>query len=145
MRIVPEDSGLEIQAYVRNRDIGFVSVGQEAVVKVESFPFTRYGAIKARVTRIAKDAIPEPDANAIEGDPTRVSNAAGFAGGERTQNLVFPVVLKPDAETITVDGVAEPLTSGMAVTVELKTGARRMLEYLFAPLVEVTSKAMRER
>ena len=41
--------------------------------------------------RIAKDAIPEPDANAIEGDPTRVSNAAGFAGGERTQNLVFPV------------------------------------------------------
>ena len=105
MRIVPEDSGLEIQAYVRNRDIGFVSVGQEAVVKVESFPFTRYGVIKAHVKRIAKDAIPEPDANAIEGDPTRVSNAAGFADGERTQNLVFPVVLKPDAETITVDGV----------------------------------------
>jgi hemolysin D len=58
---------------------------------------------------------------------------------------VFPVVLKPDAATITVDGVAEPLTSGMAVTVELKTGHRRMLEYLFAPLVEVASKAMRER
>jgi hemolysin D len=145
MRIVPEDSGLEIQAYVRNRDIGFVSVGQEAVVKIESFPFTRYGSIRAHVTRIAKDAIPEPDANAIEGDPTRVSNAAGFAGGERTQNLVFSVVLKPDAETIAVDGLIQPLTSGMAVTVELKTGARRMLEYLFSPLVEVASKAMRER
>jgi hemolysin D len=145
MRIVPEGSGLEIQAYVRNRDIGFVSVGQEAVVKVESFPFTRYGAIKARVMRIAKDAIPEPDANAIEGDPTRVSNAAGFAGGERTQNLVFPIVLRPDTETIVIDGVTQPLTSGMAVTVELKTGARRMLEYLFSPLVEVASKAMRER
>ncbi len=145
MRIVPEDSGLEIQAYVRNRDIGFVSVGQEAAVKIESFPFSRYGVIKARVTRIAKDAIPEPDANAIEGDPTRISNAAGFAGGERTQNLVFPVVLKPDVETIDVDGLTQPLTSGMAVTVELKTGARRMLEYLFSPLVEVASKAMRER
>jgi hemolysin D len=145
MRVVPENSGLEIQAYVRNRDIGFVALGQEAVVKVESFPFTRYGTIKAHVTRIAKDAIPEPDADAIEGDPTRVSKAAGFAGGERTQNLVFPVMLKPDAETIAVDGVAAPLTSGMAVTVELKTGARRMLEYLFAPLVEVASKAMRER
>jgi hemolysin D len=145
MRIVPEDSGLEIEAYVRNRDIGFVSVGQEAAVKVESFPFTRYGSIKAHVVRIAKDAIPEPDAQAIEGDPTRVSNAAGFASGERTLNLVFPVVLKPDVETIAVDGLTQPLTSGMAVTVELKTGARRMLEYLFAPLVEVASKAMRER
>ena len=145
MRIVPEDTGLEIQAYVRNRDIGFVSVGQDAVVKVESFPFTRYGVLHAHVTRIAKDAIPEPDANAIEGDPTRVSNAAGFAGAERMQNLVFPVMLKPDAGTIAVDGMPEPLTSGMAVTVELKTGARRMLEYLFSPLVEVASKAMRER
>jgi membrane fusion protein, hemolysin D len=145
MRIVPEDSGLEIEAYVRNRDIGFVSVGQEAVVKVEAFPFTRYGAVKAHVTRIAKDAIPEPDAAAIEGDPARVSNAAGFAGGERTQNLVFPVVLKPDAGTISIDGADQPLTSGMAVTVELKTGARRVLEYLFAPMVEVASRAMRER
>jgi hemolysin D len=145
MRVVPEASGLEIEAYVRNRDIGFVSVGQEAVIKVESFPFARYGAIHAHVARIAKDAIPEPDASAIEGDPARASNASGFAGGERTQNLVFPVVLEPDAETIMVDGVAEPLTSGMAVTVELKTGHRRMLEYLFAPLVEVASKAMRER
>ena len=145
MRIDPQDSGLEIQAYVRNRDIGFVSVGEEAVIKIESFPFTRYGVIHARVIRVATDAIPEPDASAIEGDPTRVSRTAGFADGERTQNLVFPVVLKPEADTITVDGVAEPLTSGMAVTVELKTGARRMLEYLFSPLVEVASKAMRER
>ena len=105
MRIVPQDSGLEIQAYVRNRDIGFVSVGEEAVIKIESFPFTRYGVIHARVIRVATDAIPEPDASAIEGDPTRVSRTAGFADGERTQNLVFPVVLKPEADTITVDGV----------------------------------------
>ena len=128
-----------------NRDIGFVSVGQEAVVKVELFPFTRYGSIEARVTRIARDAIPAPDASAIEGDPTRASNSEGFAGGERTQNLAFAVVLEPATSTIAVDGVDQPLTSGMAVTVELKTGARRLIEYIFSPLVEVASRAMRER
>ena len=115
------------------------------MVKVEAFPFTRYGAIEAHVTRIAKDAIPEPDASAIEGDPARVSNAAGFAGGERTQNLVFAVVLTPERTTMTIDGADRPLTSGMAVTVELKTGRRRMLEYLFSPLAETASRAMRER
>jgi hemolysin D len=145
MRVVPEDSTLEIEAYVMNRDIGFVNVGQEAVVKVESFPFTRYGSVKAHVIRIAKDAIPSPDASAIEGDPARASAASGFAGGERTQNLVFAVVLRPDVSSIAVDGVDQPLTSGMAVTVELKTGARRLLEYVFSPLVEVASRAMRER
>ncbi len=145
MRIVPQDSRLEIEAYVPNQDIGFVRVGQEAVIKVESFPFTRYGSLKAKVIRIAKDAIPSPDASAIEGDPTRVSKASGFAGAERTQNLVFAVELEPNASTIMVDGVARPLTSGMAATVEIKTGSRRLLEYLFSPVMEVGSKAMRER
>ena len=145
MRIVPQDSKLEIEAYVLNRDIGFVSVGQEAVVKVELFPFTRYGSIRAHVIRIAKDAIPAPDASAIEGDPARSSAVSGFAGGERTQNLVFAVVLKPDVASIIVDGVEQPLTSGMSVSVELKTGARRLIEYIFSPLVEVASRAMRER
>ena len=145
MRVVPQDSRLEIEAYVLNRDIGFVTVGQEAVVKVESFPFTRYGSIKAHVTRIAKDAIPSPDASAIEGDPVRVTNATGYAGAERTQNLVFAVALKPDVSSMAIDGVERPLSSGMAATVELKTGSRRLLEYLFSPLVEVASRAMRER
>jgi len=145
MRIVPQDSKLEIEAYVLNRDIGFVSVGQEAVVKVESFPFTRYGSIKANVVRIAKDAIPAPDASAIEGDPAHGTKTAGFAGAERTQNLVFAVVLEPETSSIMVDGAPQPLTSGMAVTVELKTGTRRLIEYLFSPLVEVAAKAMRER
>jgi hemolysin D len=61
------------------------------------------------------------------------------------QNLVFAVELTPDVSTISVDGVDRPLTSGMAVTVELKTGSRRLIEYLFSPLVDVASKAMRER
>jgi hemolysin D len=145
MRVVPQDSKLEIEAYVLNRDIGFVSVGQEAVVKVESFPFTRYGSIKAHVTRIAKDAIPAPDASAIEGDPARPTRTDVYAGGERTQNLVFAVELEPEVSAMRVDGVERPLTSGMAVTVELKTGSRRLLEYLFSPLIEVASRAMRER
>jgi hemolysin D len=145
MRVVPQDSALEIEAYVLNRDIGFVSIGQQAVVKVESFPFTRYGSIRAHVTRIARDAIPSPDASAIEGDPARASNATGYAGAERMQNLVFAVDLKPDVDNMRIDGVDRPLTSGMAVTVELKTGSRRLLEYLFSPLIEVASRAMRER
>jgi hemolysin D len=61
------------------------------------------------------------------------------------QNLVFAVQLKPDVESMSVDGVERPLTSGMAATVELKTGSRRLLEYLFSPLVEVASRAARER
>jgi hypothetical protein len=38
-----------------------------------------------------------------------------------------------------------PVTNGMAVTVEIKTGQRRIIDYVFSPLVEVASTAMKER
>jgi len=145
MRIVPENAGLEIEVYVLNKDIGFVKAGQEAVVKVESFPFTQYGVISAKVTRVARDAIPEPEATQNEGDPARSANSSAFAGAQRTQNLVFPVTLQPDVANIGIEGREVPLSSGMAATVEIKTGSRRILEFVFSPLVEVVGSSMRER
>jgi len=145
MRLVPDGSRLEIEVYVLNRDIGFVKLGQSAVVKVETFPFTQYGTIAARVTRIASDAIPEPDANLNEGDPAHAAAAAPFGGAQRTQNLVFPVMLEPETASMNIDGQPVPLTSGMAATVEIKTGTRRILEFVFSPLVEIGASALHER
>jgi hemolysin D len=146
MRIVPDNSTLEVEAYLPNSDIGFVSVGQTAVVKVEAFPFTRYGVIRGHVTAVAKDAIPEPDANQVEGDPTKQLQATvPTTNVQRVQNLVFPVTVELDAGTMSIDGHIVPLSPGMAATAEIKTGKRRILEYLFSPIVEVTSQAMQER
>lgn len=145
MRIVPDGVSLEIECYVQNKDIGFIKTTQAAVVKVESFPFTRYGILDARVTRVAHDAIPEPDAQNIEGNPSRPSKSNYAAGAQRTQNLVFPVTLVVHQPSMNIDGVDVPLSPGMAVTVEIKTGKRRILEYLFSPLVETASRAMKER
>lgn len=150
MRIVPNGqgasgAGIEIEAYVSNRDIGFVRPGQEAIVKIESLPFTRYGTIAAKLIRLAGDAIPEPDAAQREGNATKASSERGFAGAQRIQNLVFPATFQPAATTIVADGAVVPLSPGMTVTVEIKTGSRRILEYLFSPLVEIVGSSMKER
>jgi len=145
MRIVPTDSMLEIECYLENQDIGFVAVGQSAIVKVESFPFTRYGTIDAEVVRVSHDAIPEPDVEAREASPTKALRNATFAGAQRVQNLMFPVTLKPEALSIKAQGDEWPLSPGMAVTVEIKTGSRRILEYIFSPLIVTVSKSMKER
>jgi hemolysin D len=145
MQIVPDGAELEIECYLPNADAGFVTTGQLAVVKVESFPFTDYGTVGAHVTRIAHDAIPQIDANQREQDPIYSSKSAMFGGAQRVQNLVYPVTLKLDATTITVDGSPIPLTPGMAVTIEIKTGDRRILSYVFSPLIATVSTAMKER
>ena len=144
MRIVPDGATLEIECYLPNKDIGFVKEGQQAIVKIESFPFTRYGTIDAKVTRVARDAIPEPDADQQEKDPTQPSRHVAN-GAQRTQNLVFPVTLRLDKAFVAVDGANMPIGAGMAVTVEIRTGSRRILEYVFSPLVQIGSEAIKER
>ena len=144
MRVVPDGGGFEIESYMPNKDIGFVSVGQEAVVKIESYPFTRFGVLKAKVASVGTDAIPEPDAAQRESDPGKAQKSTLTGGATRTQNLYFPVLLKPEKDYIG-DDEKLAITNGMAVTVEIKTGDRRVIDYLFSPLVEVGSRALRER
>ena len=145
MQIVPQDARLEIECYLPNGDIGFVRKDQKAVVKIESFPFTDYGTIDAAVERVAHDAIPQPDADQREQNPAAAAKDTMFGGAQRTQNLVFPVTLTMDRATIRSDGTDVPLVPGMAVTVEIKTGTRRILSYLFSPILQVTTTALRER
>jgi hemolysin D len=145
MRIVPNDAKLEVEAYLPNKDIGFAEVGQEVSVKVESFPFTRYGMLVGHVSHLAHDAIPLPEASQIEGNPAQSNSTATFAGAQRTQNLVFPITISLDKPELIVDGKPVPMSPGMAVSAEIKTGNRRRLEYVFSPLAETASKAMKER
>ncbi|MCW2318209.1 hemolysin D [Rhodoblastus acidophilus] len=145
-KIVPEGARLKIEAYLANKDIGFVKKGQAAVVKVDAFPFTRYGSLAATVERIAFDAIPEPDAQNAEADATKSNrNARTFAGAQRVQNLVFPVTLTPESDHLAIEGERIPMSPGMTVEIEIATGKRRILEYVFSPLVETASKALKER
>jgi hemolysin D len=143
MTIVPLDAPLEIEAMVLNSDIGFVEAGQRAAVKIEAFPFTRYGTLEATVTKVSRDAV---DVKADDKTAT-TANATGGATVKPSagQTLIFPATLKPKTQNIAVDGKVVPLTAGMAVTVEIKTGERRIIDYLLSPLREVTSTAGHER
>jgi len=148
MTIVPTDGPIEIEAMIQNQDIGFVEPGQQAVVKIESFPFTRFGTIDGTVLKVSRDAVDEREENALN-DPksTARPQISTTTTAEQTtgQNLVFPATISLTRRVITVEGKEIPLSPGMAVTVEIRTGQRRALDYVLSPLREVTSSAGHER
>lgn len=147
MHIVPKGSPLEIEAYVLNLDIGFVEVGQEAVIKIDAFPFARYGTIAGTVTHVATDAIAGLSAQQRQRDSSQAPSGSltTTTAAQRTQDLVFSILVAPSSAVMNIDGKNIGLSAGMTVTVEIKTERRRVIEYLFSPLVEVGSTAMRER
>ncbi len=126
LKIVPfsKDGGqmLEIDAGLLNKDIGFVHTGQIAEIKIDSFPFTKYGVIDGEVTDISADAIEHEQ-----------------------MGLLFPLKASMKTDEINVDGKWVKLKPGMSVTVEIKTGTRRLMEFLLAPLMRGVSEGARER
>jgi hemolysin D len=145
--VVPSEGPIEVEALLPNKDIGFVVPGQRADVKIDAFPFTRYGKIEGKVLRVSRDAISNRDASAA-GDvasAARSQNAGGLTGIPETQNLVYPVTIELQRSSIVSNGKVVPLTPGMTTTVEIHTGRRRVIDYALAPIKETISTAGHER
>lgn len=140
--VVPEDHELEIEAMVQNRDVGFVHPGQPVEVKIETFNFTRYGLLHGTVVSVSRDAVSpdqrkRPDDQAAADRDQRDSDQAG--------EPVYVARIRLDHANIQIDGKPEPLGPGMAVTAEIKTGRRRVVDYLLSPLRQYQQEALRER
>ncbi|HMU88948.1 MAG TPA: HlyD family type I secretion periplasmic adaptor subunit, partial [Agitococcus sp.] len=122
MVIVPKDDVVEVEAFLENQDIGFVNEDQEAEVKVQTFPYTKYGTIHAVVTSVSDDAI-----------------------NDEKMGLVYAVRAKLAKSTMQLESKVVNLSAGMAVTVEIKTGKRRVIEYFLKPFLEYKSESLKER
>eukprot|EP01037_Dinobryon_pediforme_P004514 gene4514-4559_t len=122
MVIVPTVGEIEVEARVLNRDIGFVHEGQPATVKIDAFPFTRYGTVPGTVVSLSHDAVPDQKLGATYVARIRLKRA-----------------------TIDANGKVVPLTPGLAVTADIRTGSRRIISWLLSPIMTTVKQAAREQ
>jgi hemolysin D len=143
MAIVPAETHLEIEAMISNRDIGFVEVGQHVAIKVDTFNFTRYGLLSGKVVTVSHDAITrdKPQERVIEQPQVAETRSSEPKG----QELIYAARVSLDHTQMQVEDKTVNLSPGMAVTVEIKTGSRRIISYLLSPLIRYKHETFRER
>ncbi|RHW22170.1 HlyD family type I secretion periplasmic adaptor subunit [Pseudomonas jilinensis] len=122
MLIVPEEEQLEVEVFLENKDIGFVGEGMQAEIKVHTFPFTKYGVVDAEVVNISDDATVD-----------------------EKRGLIYRMHLRMQKNTLFGEGREVSLQPGMAVTAEVKTGDRRVVEFFLSQLERATKESVRER
>jgi hemolysin D len=144
MVVVPADSHLEIEAMVSNRDIGFVHAGQDVEIKVDTFNFTRYGLIHGKVLTVSQDAITR-DKPQDKNSNSQTAGSLTTTSEPEGHELVYAARISLDRTQMKVEENMVNLSPGMAVTVEIKTGARSMLSYLLSPLLKYRHESLRER
>jgi hemolysin D len=141
--VVPSESRLEIEAMVSNRDIGFIHAGQDAEIKIDTFNFTRYGLLHGTVLSVSQDAVIRDRQPDRAGD--RANGAANDSSEPKGQELNYSARISLDRTQMQIDDRLVNLSPGMAVTVEIKTGSRKILDYLLSPLLRYRQETLRER
>lgn len=122
MLIVPQQQVVEVEAMLENKDVGFVHPGQAVEIKLEAFPFTRYGTVHGSVAHISRDAV-----------------------SDEKRGLLYLAKVRLERNTLDVDGKPEAIVPGMSATAEIKTGQRSVIEYLLSPVMQYKHESLRER
>ncbi len=124
MVVVPNEGGIEVEAQVPNKDVGFLRVGMPATIKLDAFEFTKYGTLDAVVQWIGADAIRDERLGAY-----------------------FPVRLQLLGKRlpVSVNGQHPEIRIGMAITADMAIGQRKAYEYFLGPLLKYQQETLRER
>ncbi len=122
MEIVPDEAVMQVEAWVENKDIGFVQPGQQAEVKVETFNFQKFGTIDANVVEVSPNAVEDKD-----------------------KGRVYRVLMDFDKNSFNVNGKDVAISSGMTATGEIKIRKKRIIEFFLDPFRQYKSEALRER
>ncbi len=122
MLIVPQQQTIEVEAMLENKDIGFVHPGLAVEIKLEAFPFTRYGTIPGTIAHLSHDAVTDDK-----------------------RGLSYLAKVQLQQNTISVDGRNEAIVPGMSAIAEIKTGQRSVIEYLLSPVLQYKRESLRER
>jgi hemolysin D len=122
MIVVPDTTEVTAEISIANQDIGFVNPGQIAEVKLETFSYTKYGTVVAKVDVVTADAVTD-----------------------EKKGSYYPATLTLKQKDMLIDGKRIPISPGMNITAEIKTGKRRVIEYLLSPVQRAGSESLRER
>ncbi|MBO9493050.1 HlyD family type I secretion periplasmic adaptor subunit [Thalassotalea sp. G20_0] len=122
MQIVPAEAKMEVEAWILNKDIGFVHEGQSTEVKIDTFNFTKYGLIDGTLTSVSNDAVPD-----------------------EKLGLRYLANVQIEKDWMQLENRKVNLAPGMSVAVEIKTGQRRLIEYFLSPLLRFKQESIRER
>lgn len=134
--LIPLDEPLEAEVDILPKDVGLLRKGDTARLKLDAFPFQKYGTLQGRITYISADTV-ESTSNL---DQEESSSLSAATGGRRPQ---FRVRMAVEGD---LDGVPAQLwqSAGMRLRAEIKVGERTVISYLMHPFLKAMDESIRE-
>lgn len=127
LALLPVGSPLEAHLFAASRAIGFVRIGQDVLLRFPAFPYQKFGSVGARIASISRTALPPND--------------LGYGPPDGSREPVYRIKAALDAQSVTAYGNPEPLQAGMQVEADVLVDRRRLIEWVFEPLLTLAGRA----
>ncbi|MGY8844889.1 MAG: HlyD family type I secretion periplasmic adaptor subunit [Gammaproteobacteria bacterium] len=132
IEIIPLEDTLLVEAKIKPTDIGFITEGQNAMIKFTAFDFTIYGGIEGKLVHISPDAIVEKKGTSVETFyRIQVKTNKNYLGAEDELGYSRNQPLK--------------IIPGMEAEVDIITGKKTVLDFLFKPVLRARYGSLHER
>jgi adhesin transport system membrane fusion protein len=131
LEIVPTEDEMLVEAYVKPSEVAFLKVGQAAVVKLTAYDFNKYGGLDGVLEHLSPDTLRD-EKQRKPGNPVELEEG------------LYRILVRVKQTTDLRNGLRLTPSPGMTASVEIRTGYKTVMEYIFRPLQNVT-QALRER
>jgi membrane fusion protein len=125
--IIPEGAAMEAHLYAPSRSIGFVRPGQEVLLRYLAYPHQKFGSQKARITMVSRNPL--------------APGELGFAPGDGGREPLYRIKARLASQSISAYGRPEALQAGMQVEADVLLDRRRLIEWIFEPLLSLAGRA----
>lgn len=128
MQISPSDGDLLLEVRINPADIGQLSLGQRAALRLDAFDYTVHGVLAGELVYLSSDTLSEQTPS-----------------GQTQTYYRGRVHVSREALTANRKLRGLELRPGMTASVDILTGQRSVLSYLLKPMVRAFGGAMTER
>jgi membrane fusion protein len=125
--LIPEGARLEAQLFSPSRSIGFVRAGQQVLLRYQAYPHQKFGSQPARVTLVSRNPL--------------TPGELGFIPVDGSREPVYRIRAALESQTVPAYGKREPLQAGMQVEADVMLDRRKLIEWVFEPLLSLAGRA----
>jgi membrane fusion protein len=125
--LLPAGAGMQAQLYAPSSALGFIAVGQLVQLRLQAYPYQQFGALAGKVSQVALAPVP----------PAELASVVPLAQRppESAAEPLYRVTVTLPQQTLWAAGAERPLLAGMQLEADVLLERRRLIEWLFEPLL----------
>jgi len=125
--LVPADTRLQAHLYAPSSALGFIRPEQPVRLRVAAFPYQKFGHQAGVVYQVSST-------------PLQAGELAALPLAAKPNEPLYRVTVHLDRQSVLAYGREQPLAAGMQLDADVMLERRRLVEWLFAPVLGVTGR-----